>query len=69
MNKTTKPREVERKITVTLPELQSMLCAGRHTAERIAHEAGAELKIGNRRLYHVGKIEEYLAASCEGGQK
>ncbi len=68
MNKTIQ-RQTEKRLTVTLPELQAMLCTGRRTAERVAHEAGAELKIGGRRLYHVGRIEEYLSASCEVDRK
>lgn len=54
-------RETENKITVTLPELQNMLNCGRYSAEKIAVDAGAKIKIGRRTLYHVGKIESHLA--------
>ena len=60
---------VEKRLAVTLPELQTMLCTGRHTAVKIAREAGAELKIGGRRLYHVGKIDAYLSARCEEARR
>lgn len=52
--------ETENRITVDLPQLQAMLCVGRSTAERIAKEAGASVRIGNRRLYVVSKISDYM---------
>lgn len=52
--------EVDNYITVDLPHLCAMLNTGRWTAERIAEEAGASIKIGNRRLYIVAKIQAYL---------
>ena len=52
-------------ITIGLPELMARLNTGRPTAERIAVEAGAKIKIGKRTLYHVGKIEAYLEQLAE----
>lgn len=43
-----------------LPGLRAMLTCGRTTAERIAKAAGAEIKIGGRRLYNVEKVRRYL---------
>lgn len=48
------------KITVKLPALMDMLGCGRVTAEKIAHESGAVIKIGRTKLYNIAKIEDYL---------
>ncbi len=61
--------ETENRITVDLPQLQSMLCVGRATAEKIAREAGAVLRIGNRKLYKVDKINSYLDSLATSGEK
>lgn len=55
-----KAKDKDNSITVTLQGLQEWLGCGRHSAEKIAQEAGAKIKIGRRTLYHVGKIEKYL---------
>ena len=37
-----------------------MLNCGRSTAEKIANDAGARVKIGKRVLWNVKKIDEHL---------
>lgn len=54
-------------LAVGMPELMAKLNCGRCTAEKIAAEAGAKIKIGRRTLYHVGKIEKYLETLTEKG--
>lgn len=52
--------DTENRIAVDLPQLQAMLCVGRPTAEKIAREAGAAVKIGNRKLFVVSKVRDYM---------
>ena len=59
MYKTTEFK-TDRKITVDITTLQSMLGVGRATAAKIGEDAGAVLTIGRRRLYNVPKIEQYV---------
>jgi len=58
--------DVTEKITVRLPALMEMLDCGRGSAERIAHESGAVIKIGKTKLYNVAKIKEYLGGIAKG---
>ena len=66
--KKTQYADTSNRITVDLPELQAMLCVGRATANKIALEAGAVLKIGNRKLYKVDKINAYLDRMASEGE-
>ena len=61
---------VRKPITVDKTELMQLLGVGRWTAEKIAEEAGASIKIGKRRLYSVSKIEDYISrlADTEKGE-
>lgn len=59
MIRTNKTEYAER-ILIDADALQTTLNCGRHTAERIAAEAGAVVRIGKRKLYSVKKIELYL---------
>lgn len=52
--------ESDQKITVDIIGLQAMLSVGRNTAIRIGEEAGAVVKIGNRKLYSVKKVQQYI---------
>lgn len=61
----TSEHETDRKITVDIGTLQSMLCVGRNTATQIGIDAGAVLHIGRRTLYNVSKIEKYLDTLTE----
>ena len=55
------------RITVDLTGLQAMTGMGRSTAERIAREAKACIKVGNRKLYKVDKINSYLDSLSTAG--
>ena len=55
----------EKKMTVDMDTLQSMLCVGRTAANRIAEESGAVLHVGRRKLYSVPKIERYIESLTE----
>ena len=57
------------RITVDLPGLQAMTGMGRSTAEKIAREAKACIKIGNRKLYKVDKINSYLSGLATSGEE
>ena len=52
--------EASDKITVDILELQALLSVGRHTAEKIAREAGAAVRFGKRIVYNRRKIENYI---------
>lgn len=58
--------DINNQIATPLPGLCAMLNCGRHTAEKVARSAGAEFKIGSRRLYNVGKIKAYIDAVSGG---
>lgn len=45
---------------ITADEGAFMFSMGIHAFERIAVEAGAKRKIGNRALYNMAKVEEYI---------
>jgi len=59
MKKTSTSNDMQ-PLTYNAESLRQALCCGRNTAERIAHEAGAVIKIGKRVLYDRRKIEAYL---------
>ena len=48
------------------PSLQSYLNLGRASAERVAAEANAKIKIGNRTLFDRNKLDAYLDTLTEG---
>ncbi len=64
MRKTTESSQYH-KVTVDIYDLMDMLGVGRATAQKIGKNAGAELHVGRRRLYHVGKVENYLEKLTE----
>lgn len=65
MNKTT-VTPTDKKITVDINGLQSMLSVGKSTAAAIAKSAGAEIHVGRRKLYNVETIERYMNKLTEG---
>ena len=48
------------KICVNMETLTTILDCGRPTAEQIAIQSGAKLKIGRRSLYNLEKIKKYI---------
>lgn len=62
----TKVVETENKITVDIEGLKGMLSVGRTTAEEIARNAEAVIKVGRRKLYNVKKVEEYMRTLARG---
>lgn len=52
--------KTDKKITVDINELQTMLSVGKNTAATVGEKAGAVIRIGKRKLYSVKKIEEYM---------
>lgn len=52
-------------ITYNMKSLCLALGCGRYTAEKIAEEAGARIKIGSRVLYDANKIKAYIASTNE----
>ena len=54
-----KEKEVEQRL-IDSKQLREMLNCGRSTAEKIANDAGARVKICKRVLWNVKKIDEHL---------
>ena len=52
--------KTDNKIMVDINELQGMLSIGRHTAKKMAEEAGAVVRIGRRKLYNIEKVKIYI---------
>lgn len=52
-------------ITYDMKGLRLALGCGRYTAEKIAEEAGARIKIGARVLYDANKIRAYISGNNE----
>lgn len=50
----------EMMLTTDLAGLKNMLGCGRQTAEDVAENANAVIRIGRRKLYHVARVREYL---------
>jgi len=48
------------RVAVDIKELQSMLCIGRVSAEKIGEQAQAVIKIGRRKLYNVERVKAYI---------
>lgn len=69
MRKRTRYEITNNTILVDRFGLCEITSAGRSTAERIAREAGAVVKVGNRKLFVVSKIRDYMdslaASGCE----
>ena len=59
----TKYQQTDDSILLNMDSLQDALQCGRHSATRIAKEAGAEIRIGGRVLYNRKKIEDYINAN------
>ena len=59
----TKYQQTDDSILLNMDSLQDALQCGRHSATRIAKEAGAEVRIGGRVLYNRKKIEDYINAN------
>lgn len=53
------------KLTVTILGLQELTGLGRSSAEKIAREAKAEIRVGRRHLYNVEKVKNYLYSISE----
>ena len=52
-------------VSVNSKELQEMLGCGRMVARRIGEAAGAKVQVGQRVLWNVEKVREYLARVAE----
>ena len=52
-------------ICIGRKELPALLGCGQATADRIAREAGARIKVGKRTLVLLAKIEQYLQETAE----
>ena len=52
-------------LAVDVAELKKILGCGVTTALKVGKESGAKFKIGNRSLYRLSKIEEYLDSLTE----
>lgn len=62
MRKTGNLRSTDRgRLAINIRELMEALSCGRATAERIGKDAGAEIRIGRRKLYSTEKIRDYLS--------
>ena len=48
------------KLCISRKELPELLGCGQATADRIAREAGARIKVGKRILILVSRVQEYL---------
>lgn len=57
--------DLKDRITVNANTLAGMLDCGRATAVKIGTEAGARIQIGNRVLFKVDAIKEYLNEQLE----
>ena len=60
-----KSNETNKRLCVTRKELPQYLGCGLYTADKIAKESGARIKVGNRILIFLPKVEEYLAGQTE----
>lgn len=65
MRKITKIETPNNAISVSIKELKSLLGCGECTAYKIGKESGAKFKIGDRSLYKLSKIEEYINSLTE----
>jgi len=53
-----KPQE---KIYITVKEMMQMFSVGRNKAIKLGTDANAKIKLGNKNLYNVEKVKDYLA--------
>lgn len=60
MRKTKVIEETEGAFTLTHNQIKARYNLGSYTIEKIAKEAKAIIKIGNRKLYIVNKMDKYL---------
>lgn len=51
------------KILVNTRELAGLLSIGYHNAADVGERAGALTRIGNRKLYNVEQVKQYLATN------
>lgn len=66
MRKTTsKTQTTESSLCVSRDKLPGLLGCGQSTADRIAREAGARIKVGKRVLIKIDKISAYLDTLTE----
>lgn len=56
---------IKTQILVDIKTLQNMLSVGRYSAEKIAENANAVVRVGRRKLYSVSKINRYVEAITE----
>ena len=66
MHKTTAIK-TDRRITVDINGLQTMLSVGKNTAAAIGEQAGAVIHVGRRKLFNVAKVEHYVNTLAESG--
>ena len=65
MRKATYNNPDNNSMCVDIIGLMKMLNSGRATAERIGKESNSVFKVGNRKLYKVDKINDYLNSLTE----
>lgn len=64
MNRTSTVEISSNRLCVTRPELAKMLGCGQATADLVAQNAGARIRIGKRVLISVEKVKKYLETEC-----
>ena len=64
MNATANKGNVNNALVTDIKGLMEMCGCGRGSAEKIAAEAKAVVRIGRRKLYKVDKINAYLDSLC-----
>ena len=65
MKKTCAHLEPQHQLFVGARELAALLGCGHYTARKIADEAGAVVRIGNRVLFSVAKLREWADEQTE----
>ncbi len=60
MNKAIFDKDSKDKILVNIDTLKGMLCMGKVSANKIASDAGAVVRVGRLKMYNVQKIRKHL---------
>lgn len=61
----TSSKTKQEQLLVALPDLMNMLGVGRFSAEKIAENANAVVRVGRRKLYSVAKIKKHIEEVTE----
>lgn len=65
MSRMREKTKIDTAICVDITTLKELLAVGTNTARDIGEKANASFKLGNRRLYNVQKIKNYIDSLCE----